>query len=75
MQTSRIWPRLDVQVHEANSGLAIRIFQFVIRIRRLSSVVERMCNAETIEEQKLVWFEELRVCLSNSASFPQQMAD
>jgi betaine lipid synthase len=43
------------------SGLAVRIFQFVIRVRGLTSIVERMCNAETIEIQKQVWFAELRV--------------
>nr|KAJ3420957.1 hypothetical protein HK105_004835 [Polyrhizophydium stewartii] len=42
------------------SGLAIRVFQFVIRVRGLRPVVERMCSANTIEEQNRIWLEELR---------------
>ncbi|KAI8912731.1 hypothetical protein EDD86DRAFT_202137 [Gorgonomyces haynaldii] len=42
------------------SGLAIRVFQFVIRVRGLRPVVERMCSASTIEEQVKIWNNELR---------------
>ncbi|KAI8924832.1 hypothetical protein BC831DRAFT_463375 [Entophlyctis helioformis] len=42
------------------SGLAIRVFQFVVRVRGLRPVVERMCNASTIEEQNKIWLNELR---------------
>ncbi|KAJ8325931.1 hypothetical protein QVD99_004097 [Batrachochytrium dendrobatidis] len=42
------------------SGLAIRVFQFVIRVRGLRPVVERMCSAPTLEEQNRIWLEELR---------------
>jgi betaine lipid synthase len=42
------------------SGLAIRVFQFVIRIRGLQSAVERLCSASTIEEQVQIWEKDLR---------------
>ncbi|KAJ3110904.1 hypothetical protein HDU96_006157 [Phlyctochytrium bullatum] len=42
------------------SGLAIRVFQFVVRARGLQPAVERMCNAATIEEQWNVWEKEIR---------------
>ncbi|KAH9268645.1 hypothetical protein BASA83_009279 [Batrachochytrium salamandrivorans] len=42
------------------SGLAIRVFQFVIRVRGLRPVVERMCSAPSIKEQNRIWLEELR---------------
>ncbi|TPX45899.1 hypothetical protein CcCBS67573_g10344, partial [Chytriomyces confervae] len=42
------------------SGLAIRIFQFVAKARGLAGAVERMCNADTIEEQWNVWEKEIR---------------
>ncbi|KAJ3277247.1 hypothetical protein HK104_003516, partial [Borealophlyctis nickersoniae] len=42
------------------SGLAIRVFQFVVRVKGLSDAVKRMCEAETIEVQKRVWSEEIR---------------
>ncbi len=42
------------------SGLAIRVFQFVIRAKRLESVIERFCSCETIEEQVKIWRAEVR---------------
>lgn len=42
------------------SGLAVRVFQFVIRVRGLREAVDRMCNAETLEEQVKIWREKLR---------------
>ncbi|KAI8617529.1 hypothetical protein BC830DRAFT_1062395 [Chytriomyces sp. MP71] len=42
------------------SGLAIRIFQFVSKARGLAGAVERMCNADSIEEQWNVWEKEIR---------------
>ena len=47
------------------SGLAIRVFDFVIKLRRLRPIVDRMCNADTIQEQQKVWKEELRPHLLN----------
>lgn len=47
------------------SGLAIRVFNFVIKLRRLQPIVERMCHAETIAEQKSIWFDELRPHILN----------
>ncbi|KAJ3273668.1 hypothetical protein HDV01_004277 [Terramyces sp. JEL0728] len=47
------------------SGLAVRVFNFVIKLRRLQPIVERMCTAETIEEQNRIWTEELRPHLLN----------
>jgi betaine lipid synthase len=48
-----------------SSGLAIRIFEFVIKLRRLQPIVKRMCTAETLEEQNRVWEEELRPHILN----------
>ncbi|KAJ3046128.1 hypothetical protein HDV00_003878 [Rhizophlyctis rosea] len=42
------------------SGLAIRVFQWVTRVKGLSSAVKRMCDADTIEEQIQVWRNEIR---------------
>ncbi|KAI8839245.1 hypothetical protein BC829DRAFT_426120 [Chytridium lagenaria] len=42
------------------SGLAIRVFQFVVRARGLQPAVERMCNSDTIEEQWSVWEKDIR---------------
>lgn len=42
------------------SGLAIKVFQFVVKIRGLRGAVERMCNAETIEIQRTIWKKEIR---------------
>ncbi|KAJ3191727.1 hypothetical protein HDU67_005754 [Dinochytrium kinnereticum] len=42
------------------SGLAIRVFQFVVKARGLQPAVERMCNADTIEEQWNVWEKDVR---------------
>lgn len=42
------------------SGLAIRVFHFVMRARGLQGVVEKMCNADSIEEQWNVWVNEVR---------------
>ncbi|KAJ1552676.1 hypothetical protein HK405_010432, partial [Cladochytrium tenue] len=42
------------------SGLAIRVFQFVMRARGLQPVVTRMCEADTIEEQYDIWVNEVR---------------
>jgi betaine lipid synthase len=47
------------------SGLAIRVFSFVIKLRRLQPIVERMCHAETIQEQEKIWIEELRPHILN----------
>jgi betaine lipid synthase len=47
------------------SGLAIRVFDFVIKLRRLQPIVERMCHSETLEEQNRIWEEELRPHLLN----------
>ncbi|KAJ3030274.1 hypothetical protein HDV00_008989 [Rhizophlyctis rosea] len=42
------------------SGLAIRVVQFVIKLRGLKGAVERMCNADTLEEQRGIWRQEIR---------------
>ncbi|KAJ3029553.1 hypothetical protein HK097_005778, partial [Rhizophlyctis rosea] len=42
------------------SGLAIRVVQFVIKLRGLKGAVERMCGSETLEGQRKVWREEVR---------------
>ncbi|KAJ3075165.1 hypothetical protein HDU98_009002 [Podochytrium sp. JEL0797] len=42
------------------SGLAIRIFQFVSKARGLQGAVERMCGADSIEEQNEIWHKEIR---------------
>ncbi|KNC96236.1 uncharacterized protein SPPG_08390 [Spizellomyces punctatus DAOM BR117] len=42
------------------SGLAIRVFQFVIKLRGLRDAVRRMCSAVTLDEQKQIWKEEIR---------------
>ncbi|KAI8893824.1 hypothetical protein BC833DRAFT_531286 [Globomyces pollinis-pini] len=47
------------------SGLAIKVFNFVITLRRLQPIVERMCHAETLEIQNKIWKEELRPHLLN----------
>ena len=47
------------------SGLAIRVFDFVIKLRRLRPIVDRMCSADSIAEQKKIWDEELRPHLLN----------
>ena len=47
------------------SGLAIRVFDFVIKLRRLRPIVDRMCNSATLEEQNRIWNEELRPHILN----------
>lgn len=47
------------------SGLAIRVFDFIIKLRRLRPIVDRMCNADTLEEQTKIWDEELRPHILN----------
>jgi betaine lipid synthase len=47
------------------SGLAVRIFNFVIKLRRLQPIVERMCHADTLVEQNSIWVNELRPHLLN----------
>ncbi|KAJ3325836.1 hypothetical protein HDU76_013059, partial [Blyttiomyces sp. JEL0837] len=42
------------------SGLAIRIFQFVMKARGLQPAVERMCEADSIEEQWKIWEKDVR---------------
>ncbi|KAI9356272.1 hypothetical protein DFJ73DRAFT_823747 [Zopfochytrium polystomum] len=42
------------------SGLAIRVFHFVMRARGLQGVVTRMCEADTIEEQIAIWEKDVR---------------
>ncbi|TPX33943.1 hypothetical protein SeMB42_g07408 [Synchytrium endobioticum] len=42
------------------SGLAIRVFQFVTKVRGLTSAVERMCNADSIKEQNEIWLNQVR---------------
>ena len=42
------------------SGLAIRVFSWVVKLKGLKSAVEQMCNADTMEEQCKVWEEEIR---------------
>ncbi|TPX30534.1 hypothetical protein SmJEL517_g05910 [Synchytrium microbalum] len=42
------------------SGLAIRVFQFVTKVRGLKSAVERMCSADTVKEQNEIWLTEVR---------------
>ena len=42
------------------SGLAIRVFSFVVKMRGLKDAVSRMCNAENLEEQWTVWEKEIR---------------
>ncbi|KAI8800744.1 hypothetical protein BJ742DRAFT_840202 [Cladochytrium replicatum] len=42
------------------SGLAIRVFDFVIKVRGLRGAVDRMCNASTLAEQNKIWLEEIR---------------
>ena len=41
------------------SGLAIRIFQYVIKFKRLQESVKRLCHCETIVQQISIW-----VCFS-----------
>ena len=47
------------------SGLAIKIFNFIIKLRRLQPIVEQMCESTTIAEQVRIWREELRPNLLN----------
>ncbi|KAJ3056798.1 hypothetical protein HK097_004062 [Rhizophlyctis rosea] len=42
------------------SGLAIRVFQWVTKVKGLSGAVTRMCEADTIAEQKAIWDSEIR---------------
>jgi betaine lipid synthase len=42
------------------SGLAIRVFSFVVKMKGLKDSVERMCHADTLEEQWAVWETEIR---------------
>ncbi|KAI9206168.1 uncharacterized protein BJ171DRAFT_499010 [Polychytrium aggregatum] len=42
------------------SGLAIRVFQFVVKARGLTKSVNRMCHAHDLETQWKIWETELR---------------
>jgi len=42
------------------SGLAIRVFAFVIKMRGLQGAIERFCNADNLEDQWNVWEKEIR---------------
>ncbi|KAJ3059263.1 hypothetical protein HK102_010082, partial [Quaeritorhiza haematococci] len=42
------------------SGLAIRVFSWVVKVKGLEGTVRRMCHAETLEEQWRVWEDEVR---------------
>jgi betaine lipid synthase len=47
------------------SGLAVRVFNFVVKLRRLQPIVDRMCHTDSLEEQNQIWVEELRPHLLN----------
>ena len=47
------------------SGLAIKVFNFVIKLRRLQPIVEQMCATTSLEEQNRIWKDELRPHLLN----------
>ncbi|KAJ3286864.1 hypothetical protein HK104_008851 [Borealophlyctis nickersoniae] len=42
------------------TGLAIRVLRFIMKIRGLRDAIERMCGADTIEEQRVIWEKEIR---------------
>ena len=42
------------------SGVAIRTFRYLVKVKRLGQSVHRLCACETIERQREVWNNELR---------------
>lgn len=43
-----------------SSGLAIRAFRYLAKLKRLDSVIKKLCHAETLQEQVHIWEQELR---------------
>lgn len=53
--------RKEMKLYETGfSGLAIRAFKHLARVKRLSGRIKSLCEAETLEEQKKIWYETVR---------------
>ena len=42
------------------SGLAIRVFSFVVKVKGLQDPVDRMCHADNLQDQWVIWEKEIR---------------
>ncbi|KAI3650250.1 hypothetical protein MP228_004837 [Amoeboaphelidium protococcarum] len=46
--------------HTGSSGLAIRAFKFLAKVKRLDRVIVRLCTADNLQNQIAIWENELR---------------